>query len=98
MSQFWPISLCNVIYKIISKLIADRLKKGLVDLISEEQSGFVASRQVLDGIFIATEVIHSMARSKEKVMFIKLDMVKAYDRVRWPFLQWVLSDFGFAKD
>ena len=98
LSQFRPISLCNVIYKIISKLMADRLKKGLADLISEEQSGFVAGRQILDGIVIATEVIHSMAKSKEKAMFIKLDMAKAYDRVRWSFLWRVLSAFGFAED
>ena len=78
--------------------MADRLKKGLADLISEEQSGFVAGRQILDGIVIATEVIHSMAKSKEKAMFIKLDMAKAYDRVRWSFLQRVLSAFGFAQE
>ena len=98
LNQFRPISLCNVIYKIISKLITDRLKKGLADLISEEQSGFVTGRKILDGIVIATEVIHSMARSKEKAMFINLDMAKAYDRVRWSFLRWVLSAFGFAED
>ena len=97
LSQFQPISLCNFIYKIISKLMVDRLKKGLVDLISEEQSGFVVGSKILDGIFIATEVIHSMAKSKEKVMFIKLDMAKAYDRVRWSFLRRVLSAFGFAE-
>lgn len=86
LSQFHPISLCNFIYKVISKLIADRLKKGHKELISEEQSGFVAGRQILDGIVIATETIHSMASSKEKGMFIKLHMAKAYDRVRWSFL------------
>ena len=98
LSQFRPISLCNVIYKIISKLIANRLKKGIGDLISEEQSGFVAGRQILDGIVIAIEVIHSMARSKDKAMFVKLDMAKAYDRVRWSFLHRVLSAFGFEED
>ena len=98
LSQFRPISLCNVIYKIISKLMVDRLNQGLADLISEEQSGFVAGRKILDGIVIATEVIHSMAKSKEKAMFIKLDMAKAYDRVRWSFLRRVLSAFGFAQE
>lgn len=87
LSQFQPISLCNVIYKIISKLIVDRLKKWLSLLISEEQSSFVVGRQILDGVVIAIETIHSMANSKDKAMFIKLDMAKAYDRVRWSFLQ-----------
>ena len=98
LSQFQPISLCSFIYKFISKLIADKLKKGLFDLILEKQSGFVAGRKFFDGFVISIEVIHSMAKSKEKVMFIKLDMAKAYDRVRWSFLQRVLSAFGFVED
>lgn len=98
LSQFCPISLCNVIYKIISKLIVERLKKWLKGLISEEQSGFVEGQQILDGVVIATETIHSMATSKEKAMFIKLDLAKAYDRVRWSFLQKVLGAFGFATE
>jgi hypothetical protein len=75
-----------VVYKIISKLLAERLKKWLKVLISEEQSGFVAGRQILDGVVIAMETIHSMANCHKKAMFIKLDMAKAYDRVRWSFL------------
>ncbi|XP_059066340.1 uncharacterized protein LOC131061549 [Cryptomeria japonica] len=77
---------------------AERLKKGLTVLISEEQSGFVEGRQILDGVVVATETIHSMASSKAKAMFIKLDMAKAYDRVRWSFLQKVLSAFGFEEE
>lgn len=98
LGQFRPISLCNVIYKIISKLIAKRLKKCLGAVISKEQSEFVEGRQILDGVVIATETIHSMASSKEKAMFIKLDMAKAYDRVRWSFLQKILRAFGFAEE
>ena len=52
-------------------------------------------RQILDGVVVATETIHSMANSKDKAMFIKLDMAKVYDRVRWSFLQKVLGAFGF---
>ena len=67
-------------------MIVERLKKWLTLLISEEQSGFVEGRQILDGVVVATETIHSMANSKDKAMFIKLDMEKAYDRARWSFL------------
>lgn len=87
-----------MIYKIISKLIVDRLKKCLGDVILEEQSGFVEGHQILDCVVIATETIHSLANSKEKAMFIKLDMAKAYNRVRWSFLQKILGAFGFVEE
>ncbi|XP_057832950.1 uncharacterized protein LOC131043736 [Cryptomeria japonica] len=80
-------------YKIITKVIAERLKPWLNNLISEEQGGFVTGQQILDGVIIAAEAMHSMAASKEKAMFIKLDMAKAYDRVRWSFLQKILQAF-----
>lgn len=98
LGHFHPISLCNVIYKIISKLIADRLKKCLGNVILEEQSGFVEGCQILDGVVISTKTIHSMDTSKEKAMFIKLDMAKAYDKVRWSFLPKILKAFGFADE
>ena len=98
LDKFRPIELCNVIYKIITKLIAERLKPLLGSLISAEQGGFVDGRQILDGVVIAMEAIHSMATSKEKAMFIKLDMAKAYDRVSWEFLEKALLAFGFAAE
>ncbi|XP_057871389.2 uncharacterized protein LOC131077832 [Cryptomeria japonica] len=98
MDQFRPIALCNVVYKIITKLIAERLKPLLGALISTEQGGYVEGRQILDGVVIASEVIHSMASSKERAMFIKLDMAKAYDRVSWEFLQNILLAFGFKEE
>lgn len=96
--SFRPIALCNVAFKIITKLIAERLKTFLASLISMEQGGFVKGRQIVDGIVVAIEVVHSMASSKEKAMFIKLDMSKAYGRVRWSFLQHMLMAFGFHPD
>ena len=60
------------------------------------QGGFFGGRQILDGVVIASEAIHSMATSKEKAMFIKLDL--AYDRVSWDFLGRVLLTFGFDME
>lgn len=81
LTHFRPIALFNVVYKIITKLIAERLKPLLSSLISTEQGGFVEGRQILDEVVIAMEAIHSMANSKERAMFMKLDMAKAYDQV-----------------
>jgi hypothetical protein len=97
LDSFRPIALCNVVYKIITKLIVDRLKICLPVVISEEQGGFVAGKKILDGIVIASEVIHSMHLSNTRAMFIKLDMAKAYDRVKWSFLQKILLAFGFCQ-
>ena len=57
----------------------------------------MAGKQILDGIVIAFEVIHSMHLSNTRAMFIKLDMAKAYDRVKWIFLQNILLAFGFYQ-
>lgn len=97
LDSFRPIALCIVVYKIITKLIADRLKICLPAMISEEQGGFVAGKKILDGIVIASKVVHSMHNSKDKAMFVKLDMAKAYDRVKWIFLQNILLAFGFSQ-
>ena len=67
-------------------------------MISKEQGGFVGGRQILDGVVIASEAIHSMATSKEKAMFVKLDLAKAYDQVSWDFLANVLLAFGFDME
>lgn len=90
LNSFIPIALCNAMYKIITKVIVERLKPWISNLISEDQGGFVTEIIFLDGVIIVVEVFHSMATSKEKSMFIKLDMEKAYDRARWSFLQKVL--------
>eukprot|EP00253_Pinus_taeda_P012046 PITA_12046 len=94
--KFRPISLCNVIYKIISKVIANRLKSIHPGIISEEQLGYVEGRQILDNILLAQEMIHSLHSRKEEGMLMQLDLSKAYDKVSWRYLEVVLDAFGFC--
>ncbi|CAN6543682.1 unnamed protein product [Malus baccata var. baccata] len=81
--QFRPISLCNYSYKMLSKVLANRLKMVIPDLISPSQNAFVAERQIQDNIGIAHELFHFLKTRKARSQFelgIKLDMQKAYDR------------------
>lgn len=93
--DFKPISLCNAIYKVIYKLIANRLKCILEEVISPEQSGFDPGTSIYEGIILAHEAIHSIHLSKKENMMIKVDIRKAYDKVNRDFLLKVLEKFGF---
>lgn len=98
LDQYRPISLCNVVYKIISKVLANRLKPLLTEIIAPEQSVFVGGRQIQDNIFIVQEVLHQIIIGSRKRKFqavLKLDMKKAYDRVEWDFLESCLLKTGF---
>ena len=93
--KFRHISLCNVIYKIISKVIVNRLKPLLPNLISPEQSRFVEGRQILDGVILVHEVIHSLKITKKPNMLIKLNMSKKFDKLSWEYIKKMLLSYGF---
>ena len=96
-SKFRPIALCNVLYKIISKVMANRLKPILPLIISEEQLGYVEGSQIMDNVLFAQEMIHTLQSKKRAGMIIQLELSKAYDKVSWSYLEAVLEVFGFGQ-
>ena len=95
LEQYRPISLVGALYKIISKVLAIRMKKVLPALIDECQSGFVNGRGILDNVLLANEVLEDLKRNGRKGLCLKVDFEKAYDSVRLEFLYDMLSRMGF---
>nr|GEY34903.1 RNA-directed DNA polymerase, eukaryota [Tanacetum cinerariifolium] len=96
-SDYRPISLIGSVYKIVTKVLANRLMEVISELVSDTQFAFVAGRQILDGSFIIDELLNWCNRKNKKAMFFKVDFAKAYDSIRWDYLLDVLEAFGFGK-
>jgi hypothetical protein len=98
-TKYKPISLCNVLYKLIAKVLANRLKKVLPYVIFPEQSAFIPGRLITDNILVSFETLHTIdtqLKGKEGFTALKVDMSKAYNRLELDFQEAVLSKLGFA--
>ncbi|CAN1794473.1 Putative ribonuclease H protein At1g65750 [Linum perenne] len=101
MADFRPISLCNVRYRIVAKVLANRIRRIVSDIIPEEQSAFVKGRSIVDNILIAFETLHTMnirRRAKDGEVALKIDISKAYDRVEWNYLEAIMIKMGFERN
>ncbi|KAJ9543812.1 hypothetical protein OSB04_023519 [Centaurea solstitialis] len=96
LNDFRPISLVGVVYKVISKVLAERMKVVMERIISDVQSAFLKGRSILDGVLVANETVSYIKGSKRKALIFKVDFEKAYDSVNWNFLLDVLKSMGFG--
>ena len=92
--DYRPISLCNTLYKINSKIIAERIKNILAKHITREQAGFLKDRNIHEAVAITQEILHSMQTENLDGVVMKIDLNKAYDRVEWTFLRLILFKIG----
>ena len=95
LNDFRPISLVGSMYKILAKVLANRLRSVIGLVISDSQSAFIKGRQILDGILVANEIVDAARKYKKELVLFKVDFEKAYDMVDWGYLDEVMSKMGF---
>jgi hypothetical protein len=95
MGDYRPISCCNVIYKCVTKILANRLLPGLNEIISPNQGAFIPNRSIAENILLAQELVSDYHKSQGKPRCtLKVDLMKAYDSVDWSFVLHCLISFG----
>ncbi|GJV52623.1 RNA-directed DNA polymerase, eukaryota [Tanacetum coccineum] len=96
-SDYRPISLIGSLYKVVTKILATRLSVVISGLISDVQTAFLPNRQILDDPFIISEILSWCKQKSQQAMIFKVDFAKAYDSIRWDYLDDVLNSFGFGS-
>ena len=95
LNDYRPISLVGSMYKILAKVLANRLRSVIGSVISDAQSAFIKGRQILDGILVANEVVDDARKRKKDLLLFKVDFEKAYDSIDWFYLEEVMVKMGF---
>ena len=95
LGNYRPISLCNSIDKVVSKIIVAQIRPKLPKLVSPLETGFVSGRNGVDNAIIVQELVHSMSKMKGRsgIMTIKINLEKAYDHLEWSFIRDTLKLF-----
>ncbi|GKD02121.1 RNA-directed DNA polymerase, eukaryota [Tanacetum coccineum] len=94
--DYRPISLIGCVYKVISKILSNRLARVIASVISPNQAAFISGRQILDGILVANEIIRMASVEDTKLLIFKVDFEKAFDSVNWSFLLDTMGQMGFG--
>ncbi|GAU51891.1 hypothetical protein TSUD_416760 [Trifolium subterraneum] len=94
-ADFRPIALVNSVYKLLSKVLTNRLRSVIASVVSQNQSAFIQGRQILDGILVANEVVDDAKRNRKELLMFKVDFEKAYDSVDWEYLDEVMKKMNF---
>nr|KYP72270.1 Transposon TX1 uncharacterized [Cajanus cajan] len=95
MEEYRPISLIGCMYKVLAKVLANRMKKVIGKVIYESQSSFFKGRLILDSVLIANEILEEAKRKKKQCLLFKVDFEKAYDSVNWEYIFFVMEKMRF---
>jgi len=96
LNHFRPISLLGCLYKVLAKILANRLRAVIGSVVSDSQSTFVKGKQILDGILVANEAVDETHHLKKEMLLFKVDFEKAYDSVDLSYLDMVMQKMNFS--
>ena len=89
---------CNLVYKTVTKIIGNRIKPKLSEVVSKQQFGFLSNRQILEAIGISQQFLYSVKVKKLSCLILKVDLAKSYDKVNWVFLRLILMHIGLLVE